>query len=89
MLAARWVWTAVSAVLLLVGLPAHAKDSVSLSGYSPGTIVVRTSARSLYLVTDTGRAVRYTVGVGRSGKQWFGTTESRQQAYSPGVVAPR
>jgi lipoprotein-anchoring transpeptidase ErfK/SrfK len=36
--------------------------------------VVRTSERRLYLVLGDGRALRYSVGVGRSGKQWFGST---------------
>ena len=43
--------------------------------YSPGTIVVRTAERRLYLILDTGHAVRYPVGVGRAGKQWAGTTQ--------------
>lgn len=37
-----------------------------------GTIVVRTSERRLYLVLGQGQAVRYIVGVGRSGRQWAG-----------------
>jgi lipoprotein-anchoring transpeptidase ErfK/SrfK len=43
--------------------------------YSPGTIVVRTGERRLYLILDYGHAVRYPVGVGRAGKQWAGTTQ--------------
>jgi lipoprotein-anchoring transpeptidase ErfK/SrfK len=38
----------------------------------PGTIIVRTSERRLYLVLGQGRALRYTVGVGRAGRQWAG-----------------
>ena len=50
-------------------------DVVGFRGdYSPGTIVVKTNERRLYLVVDQGRAVRYPVGVGRAGKQWAGTT---------------
>ena len=52
-----------------------ARDAVQFSGNEPpGTIVVRTTERRLYFVTDSGRALRYTVGVGRAGKQWYGTT---------------
>lgn len=40
----------------------------------PGTIVVMTKERRLYLVLDRGRALRYTVGVGRVGRQWTGTS---------------
>src|SRR6185295_3214466 len=55
-------------------------DVVGFSGdYSPGTIVVKTNERRLYLVVDQGRAVRYPVGVGRAGKQWAGTTRIAAQ----------
>src|ERR1700737_5250369 len=42
--------------------------------YSPGTIVVKTNERRLYLILDQSHAMRYPVGVGRPGKQWAGTT---------------
>jgi len=42
--------------------------------YAPGTIVVRTSERSLYLVIAPGEAIRYPVGVGRAGMQWASTS---------------
>ncbi|WP_338693888.1 L,D-transpeptidase [Bradyrhizobium sp. 26S5] len=55
--------------------------------YEPGTIVVKTNERRLYLILDSGHAVRYPVGVGRSGKQWAGTTridgKYRYPAWSP------
>lgn len=41
----------------------------------PGTIVVRTNERRLYLVLEDGKALRYPVGVGRAGKQWQGRSE--------------
>lgn len=44
------------------------------SDVAPGTIVVRTDERRLYLVLGQGRALRYTVGVGRAGRQWAGTS---------------
>ena len=43
--------------------------------YSPGTIVVKTGERRLYLILDDGHAMRYPVGVGKSGKQWAGTAK--------------
>src|ERR1700677_4694257 len=63
-------------------------DMVGFRGdYSPGTIVVKTNERRLYLVVGSGHAVRYPVGVGRSGKQWAGTTQIdgkyRNPAWSP------
>ena len=63
-------------------------EMVGIRGdYTPGTIVVKTSERRLYLILDSGRAMRYPVGVGRSGKQWSGTTridgKYRNPAWSP------
>jgi len=73
----------------LVSLPAAARESVAFSGDSaPGTIVVRTSARSLYYVVDKNRAIRYPVGVGRSGKQWFGSTRIASKNIRPAWSPP-
>jgi len=41
--------------------------------YSPGTIVVNTAERRLYLVLGNGQALRYGIGVGRDGFRWSGT----------------
>src|ERR1700759_2873071 len=38
----------------------------------PGTIIVHTSERFLYLVQANNRAIRYGIGVGRDGFQWAG-----------------
>ncbi len=43
-------------------------------GYAPGTIVVHTQERRLDLVLGPDLSISYTVGVGRSGWQWTGTT---------------
>ena len=63
-------------------------EMVGISGdYTPGTIVVKTNERRLYLILDEGHAMRYPVGVGKSGKQWAGTTridgKYRNPAWSP------
>jgi lipoprotein-anchoring transpeptidase ErfK/SrfK len=73
--ATRWITTAVGAALLVAAaVPAQARSIVGFSGaYSAGTVVVKTGERSLYYVLGNGKAVRYTVGVGRAGKQWTGT----------------
>lgn len=42
------------------------------SNYAPGTIVVNTAERRLYLVTGNGQALRYGIGVGRDGFRWGG-----------------
>jgi lipoprotein-anchoring transpeptidase ErfK/SrfK len=39
---------------------------------APGTIVINTNERFLYLVTGNNRALRYGIGVGREGFQWQG-----------------
>ncbi|HEY4985535.1 MAG TPA: L,D-transpeptidase [Bradyrhizobium sp.] len=43
------------------------------SDYAPGTIVVNTAERRLYLVEPNGQALRYGIGVGRDGFRWGGT----------------
>jgi len=71
---------AASAALMLAATAAmpqaaQAREIVGFSGnYSTGTVVVKTSERSLYYVLGGGKAVRYPVGVGRAGKQWTGTS---------------
>jgi len=42
-------------------------------GASPGTIVISTRERRLYYVLGNGQAIRYGVGVGRTGFAWAGT----------------
>jgi lipoprotein-anchoring transpeptidase ErfK/SrfK len=39
---------------------------------APGTIIINTSERLLYLVEGGGRALRYGIGVGRPGFSWAG-----------------
>jgi lipoprotein-anchoring transpeptidase ErfK/SrfK len=41
----------------------------------PGTIIVDTPNKFLYLVEDGGKALRYGIGVGRPGFTWSGTHE--------------
>jgi len=69
-------------------VPAQARQTVSFSGYSPGTVVVKTSARQLYYVMGGGKAVRYTVGVGRAGKRWSGTSYITRMALRPAWSPP-
>ncbi|WP_430516674.1 L,D-transpeptidase [Bradyrhizobium yuanmingense] len=40
--------------------------------YAPGTVVVNTAERRLYLVLGNGQALRYGIGVGRDGFRWAG-----------------
>ncbi|MEA2905981.1 MAG: hypothetical protein QOI12_3368 [Alphaproteobacteria bacterium] len=38
----------------------------------PGTVIINTKERLLYLVQDDGKAIRYGIGVGRPGFTWAG-----------------
>lgn len=50
------------------------RETISYNGpYGPGTIVISTAERRLYLVQTGGRAIRYGIGVGRPGFTWGGT----------------
>ncbi|NMA99002.1 MAG: L,D-transpeptidase [Phyllobacteriaceae bacterium] len=42
------------------------------TGEKPGTVVVDTTNRFLYHVRDSGRAMRYGVGIGAAGFEWSG-----------------
>lgn len=78
---------ALAVVALATPQAAVARETVTISGYSPGTVVVKTSERRLYYVMMDGKAVRYPVGVGKSGKAWTGrvyiTGKYRSPAWSP------
>src|SRR5271165_882144 len=89
----RWPASSLAALLLAAttAIPrcAQARDIVGFSGgYAPGTVVVRTSERSLYYVLGNGRAVRYPVGVGRAGKQWSGTAMIKGKYLHPAWTPP-
>jgi lipoprotein-anchoring transpeptidase ErfK/SrfK len=53
--------------------PKFLRQLVSYSGgEAPGTVIVDTSNKFLYLVEDGGKALRYGIGVGRPGFLWSG-----------------
>jgi lipoprotein-anchoring transpeptidase ErfK/SrfK len=54
----------------------------------PGTIVVHTSQRFLYLVQGNNRALRYGIGVGRDGFQWAGLLKISRKAEWPDWTPP-
>jgi lipoprotein-anchoring transpeptidase ErfK/SrfK len=79
----------VVAAAMLAGPGARASEKVDYSGSVPvGTVVVQTSERSLYFVTGKGQALKYPVGVGRSGQQWFGTTRIVSKHIKPAWKPP-
>ena len=51
------------------------RQTVSYPGnHAPGTTIVNTTERRLYLIQDGGTALKYGIGVGRVGFTWAGTT---------------
>jgi lipoprotein-anchoring transpeptidase ErfK/SrfK len=54
----------------------------------PGTIIVSTSERFLYVVQPGGRALRYGIGVGREGFQWQGLVKITQKKEWPDWTPP-
>jgi len=56
---------------------------------APGTIIVSTAERFLYVVQGNGRALRYGIGVGREGFQWQGLLKiSRKQEWPDWTPPP-
>jgi lipoprotein-anchoring transpeptidase ErfK/SrfK len=56
--------------------------------YAPGTIVINTAERQLYLVQAGGSALRYGIGVGRRGFQWKGTHKITAKKENPDWTPP-
>src|SRR6266576_305900 len=55
---------------------------------APGTIIVVTAERHLYLVQGNGRAARYGIGVGREGFTWQGLVNITRKAEWPDWTPP-
>ncbi|HYP64088.1 MAG TPA: L,D-transpeptidase, partial [Acidocella sp.] len=55
---------------------------------APGTIIVSTAERHLYLIQPGGRAIRYGIGVGRDGFQWQGLLNITKKAEWPDWTPP-
>jgi lipoprotein-anchoring transpeptidase ErfK/SrfK len=58
------------------------------SQYAPGTIIISTAERRLYLVLTDGRALRYGIGVGRDGFRWSGTHHVSAKKQWPSWTPP-
>jgi lipoprotein-anchoring transpeptidase ErfK/SrfK len=54
----------------------------------PGTIIIQTSERFLYVVQPNGRAIRYGIGVGRDGFQWQGLLRITRKQEWPDWTPP-
>ena len=80
---------AIFCLALATASPSFAGELVVFkNNYPAGTIVVRTTERRLYLVLGEGKAIRYTVGVGRAGLQWTGTTVIESKHLRPSWWPP-
>ena len=58
------------------------------TNYAPGTIVIDTAERRLYLVEPGGQALRYGIGVGRDGFRWSGVHRISAKREWPGWTPP-
>jgi len=58
------------------------------SNYAPGTIIINTAERRLYLVEPGGQALRYGIGVGRDGFRWSGVHRISAKREWPGWTPP-
>ena len=54
----------------------------------PGTVIVNTNERFLYIVQGNGRALRYGIGVGRDGFQWQGLVRITRKQEWPDWTPP-
>jgi lipoprotein-anchoring transpeptidase ErfK/SrfK len=55
---------------------------------APGTIIVHTAERFLFVVQGNNRALRYGIGVGRDGFQWSGLLKITRKAEWPDWTPP-
>ncbi len=71
-------------------LPAEFRRQIVFfrSSEAPGTIIVHTSERFLYVVQGNGRALRYGIGVGRDGFQWQGLLKITRKQEWPDWTPP-
>ncbi|MDR3465018.1 MAG: L,D-transpeptidase [Xanthobacteraceae bacterium] len=69
--------------------PRFEKQEVAYQGHeTPGTIVIDTTNKFLYLVQSRGRALRYGVGVGRPGFVWAGVKQISAKREWPDWTPP-
>ncbi|QLP98653.1 MAG: L,D-transpeptidase [Rhodoblastus sp.] len=67
----------------------YRRAEIDYSGpHAPGTIIVDTPSRYLYLVQPGGRALRYGIGVGRPGFEWSGVKHVSRKAQWPSWRPP-
>jgi lipoprotein-anchoring transpeptidase ErfK/SrfK len=67
---------------------AYRRAEIDYAGAAPGTIVIDTTDKYLYLVQRGGRAIRYGIGVGRPGFEWSGVKTISRKAEWPDWTPP-
>jgi lipoprotein-anchoring transpeptidase ErfK/SrfK len=88
----RWAFrsfvlsTFLFAAAAVLGAPAQARES-GLTGYEPGTIVVKTAERRLYLIGN-GDVRSYPIAVGKPGWTWTGVRYIDGKHIKPAWSAP-
>jgi lipoprotein-anchoring transpeptidase ErfK/SrfK len=71
------------------GGAARGRSVTSAPGrYAPGTIVIKTSERRLYLMQGNGQAISYAIGVGRAGFAWSGVKRITAKKEWPSWTPP-
>jgi lipoprotein-anchoring transpeptidase ErfK/SrfK len=69
--------------------PRYVTQEVPYEGSeAPGTVIIDTRGRFLYLVQSAGTAIRYGIGVGRPGFTWSGVHHISQKREWPDWVPP-
>src|SRR5262249_269516 len=69
--------------------PSIARAVVSYpTNQKPGTIVVSTAQRRLYLVLGNGQALSYAIAVGMAGYAWSGVSQITDKRQGPGLTPP-
>lgn len=70
--------------------PQYQRQIVAYRGpEKPGTVIIDTPSRYLYLVQEGGRAIRYGIGVGRPGFEWAGRKTVSMKREWPDWRPPR
>jgi lipoprotein-anchoring transpeptidase ErfK/SrfK len=71
------------------GYSSVARSAVPVSrSYEPNTIIISTSQRRLYYITNNGQAISYGIGVGRAGFAWSGVTRVSAKREWPSWTPP-
>ena len=69
--------------------PSTARTVVSYSGsQKPGTIIISTAQRRLYLVLGNGQALSYAIAVGKAGYAWSGINQVTDKREWPDWTPP-